>query len=209
MTDYAADPTLTLSAARDLYFAANHFGADGGYNDAWVDFKLGPIPMPFPNTPGRLRAVRPHDLHHVLAAYGTDTLGEFEISAWEIGGGCADHYAAWALNLSGAVAGMLTIPRRTWRAFLRGRRTRNLYRTPYNDALLARRVGEVRAELGLDRDEETARKARASDVALFGTYLAAGLVVGSVSAALVVPLAVGANVVALFRRRRAVDAGGT
>src|SRR6185295_10394327 len=104
MTLYAADPTLTMAAARSLYFQVNNFGPDGGYNDAWVDFKLGPIPVPFPNTKARVRAVHVHDLHHVLTGYNTDTLGELEISAWELGGGCADYFAAWQLNLGGFAA---------------------------------------------------------------------------------------------------------
>ena len=75
---------LPLRDARRLYFDANHFGADGGYGDKWVDFKLGKVPFPIPNSPGRVRAVRFHDLHHVLTGYDTSTIGEFEISAWEI-----------------------------------------------------------------------------------------------------------------------------
>src|SRR5688572_7376869 len=96
--------TESMSDARAAYFKANGFGADGGYSDAWVDFKLGPVPFPFPNTKARVRAVRYHDLHHVLTGYGTDILGEFEISAWEIGAGCKDFVAAWQLNLGGMFA---------------------------------------------------------------------------------------------------------
>ena len=120
---YPSDETLLEARAR--YFAANGFGADGGYDDAWVDFKLGPIPMPFPNTPSRKRAVRFHDLHHALTGYATDVRGEFEISAWEIGSGCADHVAAWYLNLSGMAGGLLAAPRRTWRASSPLRRASN------------------------------------------------------------------------------------
>jgi hypothetical protein len=40
----------TLREARERYFRANGFGESGGYDDAWVDFKLGPVPLPFPNT---------------------------------------------------------------------------------------------------------------------------------------------------------------
>src|SRR5207302_2399442 len=101
MTAYAPDPSLTLHDARDEYFRVNDFGPNGGYDDAWVDFKLGPIPMPFPNSPGRKKAVRFHDLHHALTGYATDTIGEFEISAWEVGSGCAGYLAAWQLNLAG------------------------------------------------------------------------------------------------------------
>ena len=73
MTTY--DPTLTMEAARAQYFRDNGFGDDGGYDDPWVDFKLGPVPMPFPNSKGRLRAVRYHDLHHILTGYQTDLRG--------------------------------------------------------------------------------------------------------------------------------------
>lgn len=52
------------------------------------------------------------------------------------------------------------IPRRAFRAFLRGRHCSNLLDRPCDDALLARKVGEVRSELGLDR---AVPGARASD----------------------------------------------
>lgn len=198
MTLFAADPSATLAAARDEYFRVNGFGPDGGYDAAWVDFKLGPIPMPFPNTPGRRRAVRFHDLHHTLTGYGTDTLGEFEISAWEVGSGCAGFVAAWQLNLGGLAAGALSIPRRTFRAFVRGRRTRNLYRAAYDEVLLGRRVGELRRELGLDAPPAPAR---ASDVASFALAIAAGLVVGSPTVAVILPAAVVFNLWALLARR--------
>jgi hypothetical protein len=200
MTAYAADPSLTMSAARDLYFAANDFGPNGGYDDAWVDFKLGPIPLPFPNTRARIRAVRVHDLHHVLTGYATDALGEFEISAWELGGGCEDFWAAWHLNLMGMAAGALAIPRRTWRAFVRGRHSENLYATDYDAALLARRVGELREELELG-ETHTRPRATLADAAVFAGYLAAGAVLGAVTAPLLLPVAVLANVAALFRAR--------
>ena len=44
---------VTMEQARARYFEVNGFGADGGYAADWVDFKLGPIPLPFPNTDGR------------------------------------------------------------------------------------------------------------------------------------------------------------
>ncbi|HEY1086681.1 MAG TPA: hypothetical protein VGE37_03265, partial [Archangium sp.] len=87
----------TMREAVRRYFDENGFGIDGGYGATWVDFKLGPVPFPLPNTEGRKRAVKFHDLNHVLTGYRTDTLGEFEISAWEAGAGCRDFWAAWAL----------------------------------------------------------------------------------------------------------------
>jgi hypothetical protein len=166
-------PALTLRAARDLYFAANGFGADGGYASPWVDFKLGPIPMPFPNTAARVRAVGFHDLHHILTGYATDTGGEFEIAAWELGAGCKDFLAAWQLNLGGLAAGMAVRPLRTFRAFVRGRRTESLYGGDL-EALLDRTVGDLRAECGVDRPAAT----HLPDYPLFLAAWATGIVVG-------------------------------
>jgi hypothetical protein len=168
------DPSHTLREARDVYFAANGFPAGGGYEAKWVDFELGPIPMPFPNTDSRRRAVKLHDLHHLLTGYQTDIWGEFEISAWEVGAGCRDYYAAWALNLGGMAAGVLTKPKRIWHAFLRGRRSRSLYATGFSEALLDRRLGEVRAECSLDKRQVELEPANARDILAFLFYWQVG-----------------------------------
>ncbi len=145
------DPESTLLEARRAYFEGNGFPSDGGYAAKWVDFELGPIPMPIPNSDARRRAVRYHDLHHVLTGYQTDIYGEAEISAWELAAGCRDMVAAWILNLGGMGLGILIAPRRTWRAWLRGCQSRTLYDKSLDDALLQKRLGSVRTELGLDR----------------------------------------------------------
>jgi hypothetical protein len=151
MTAFDPQPDETLRTARARYFEVNQFGPNGGYDAAWVKVKAGPISVSIPNTKGRVRAVRYHDLHHILAGYDTDLRGEAEIGAWEIGSGCADHYAAWVLNLGAMSFGVFLIPRRTWHAFLRGRKSKNLYRETFDEALLERTVGEMRAQLGLDQ----------------------------------------------------------
>ncbi len=145
------DPSLSLRAARKLYVAVNKFGDNGGYDDAWVDFKLGPIPFPFPNTAGRVRAVKFHDLHHILTGYRTDLIGEFEISAWELGAGCRDFYAAWALNLGGLFAGLLCAPRRIASAFARGLASQSLYGRTL-DELLELPVGATSAQFVAPED---------------------------------------------------------
>jgi hypothetical protein len=138
-----ADPDrVSLGKALRLYFADNGFGEDGGYTDAWVDFHLGPIPFPFPNTASRKRAVRFHDLHHLVTGYRTDIAGEFQISDWEIGSGCRDFVAAWQLNLGGMGGGAVRWPRKTWQAFLRGRQSNNFYDRAYDDTLLSMKVGD-------------------------------------------------------------------
>jgi len=143
-------PELTLGEARARLFALSGFPEDGGYGDAWVKLRLWRIPLAFPNTAGRRRAVRFHDLHHVLTEYRTDWRGEFEIAAWEIAGGVRRYWEGWLLDLLGFACGLLVFPRYVYRAFIRGRRSRNLYGDVWDEGILARRVGEVRQRLGLD-----------------------------------------------------------
>ena len=149
------EPTMTMQAARDRYFAVNHFGTDGGYGDAWVDFELGSIPFPFPNTKSRIRAVKVHDLHHIVTGYDTNTTGEFEISAWEIGAGCKDFFAAWQLNLAGMAGGLFSAPVRTFRAFVRGRHSESLYGKNL-DELLHLTVADVRRMTSVDAERPAA-----------------------------------------------------
>ncbi|HEX3559640.1 MAG TPA: hypothetical protein VHU19_10560 [Pyrinomonadaceae bacterium] len=146
-------PELTLGEARARFFALGGLGEDGGYSDAWVRLKLWRIPLAFPNTEGRRRAVRLHDVHHILTGYPTDWRGEFEIAAWEIATGIGGRWEAWLLDLLGFACGLVIFPRSVYRAFLRGRRSANLYSTEWDEAILARRVGEVRRQLRLNGEE--------------------------------------------------------
>ena len=165
----AYDDALSLREARGRYFADNAFGDDGGYAKKWVKLQLGPLPFAFPNSAARVRAVKYHDLHHVVTGYATDLVGEAEIGAWEIGSGCASFLAAWILNLYAMVLGFLSgHPGAVWRAFVRGRHTRNLYRDAYDEALLDARLGSVRARLGL----EAAPDATAADRVCFAFWCA-------------------------------------
>ncbi|HEX8422539.1 MAG TPA: hypothetical protein VF634_03965 [Pyrinomonadaceae bacterium] len=149
MTVYNANSDLR--AARERYFEINNF-AGGGYEEGWVKMKAGPVPIWFPNTVARVKAVKFHDIHHVLTEYPTTWKGEAEIGAWEVATGCAAHYQAWLLNLLAFAIGLMINPRGVYRAFARGRQSRNLYRTTFSDALLARTVGEMRRELELDKE---------------------------------------------------------
>jgi len=72
----------TVRQARDAYLAENGFtlaAYDAPRTEAsffWFHFSV-------PNTPVHRWAIQMHDLHHVATGYGTDTVGEGEISAWE------------------------------------------------------------------------------------------------------------------------------
>jgi len=156
---------MRLRDARDAYLEASGLG-DGGYDLPWVKLQMGPVPLAIPNTASRKRAVPLHDLHHCLTGYGTDWAGEFEISAWEIASNCRGYGFAWYINLQGPLAGVFYSPRRTWRAWVRGRRCRNLYAVGFSDALLERRVDELQRELHLDRPAPQATLGCAASFAL-------------------------------------------
>ena len=120
--------TMTLAEARALFFARSGLGGDGGYNARWVRVETKPFPVYFPNTACRVEAAKLHDLHHIANEYATDWAGEAEIAGWEIASGCGRHGWAWLLNLGAFTIGMVLYPKRLFRAFIRGRHCRNLYR---------------------------------------------------------------------------------
>jgi hypothetical protein len=160
----------SVRTARAQYFVANGF-SEASYRDAWVKIgKLGPIPIAFPNSASRMRAIPLHDLHHVATGYATTWIGEAEIAAWEIGGGCTDHWAAWVLNAGAFAYGLLLAPRRTYRAFIRGRRSHTLYHTGWDDSLLEMSVAELQQKLRLDRPDH--RRACWRDRVAFATWVA-------------------------------------
>ncbi|HEU4614253.1 MAG TPA: hypothetical protein VFS15_19295 [Kofleriaceae bacterium] len=142
--------TTTLGDARSTYYRVNGFGDDGGDSLAWVPLKIWFFTIKIPNTDGRRRAVRIHDLHHVVTGYQTDLRGEAEIGAWELATGCLRWPAAFVLNLFALAIGIVIAPRRMARAWARGRRTHNLYGHDGVEDLLPRQLGDVRRELGLD-----------------------------------------------------------
>lgn len=145
------DPNMSVLAARTRYFADNAFGSDGGYGSKWVTLaKLGPIPLGFPNTAARVRAVRLHDLHHLVTGYDTNFTGEAEIAAWELASGCERFPAAWLLNHLALPIGLWRASERMRKAYARGCKSKNLYDREYDDALLDERLGALRERLGVD-----------------------------------------------------------
>jgi hypothetical protein len=175
----AHDSALTMLEARTEFFRRSGFPLDGGYEARWVKLPVGPLTLLFPNVESRRRAVRFHDLHHVLTGYRTDWTGEAEISAWEVSSGCGAHYTGWMLDLGTMGLGLFIAPRRTFNAFIRGHGSRNLYGRKFNDALLGLDAEQLRVELGLS----TKQPVTPSAVARFLGWSAIALTVGALSVA--------------------------
>jgi hypothetical protein len=173
---------VTVRQARAEYFARNGF-SEAGYRERWVRLKIGPLRVAFPNTASRRRAIRLHDLHHVATGYTTTWIGEAEIGAWEIGSGCGRYTAAWILDLGGFAIGLAIAPRRTYRAFLRGRRARTLYHDGWCDDLLELSVEQLRARIGVT--DAPARVNRRDRLAFAG-WLAVLAAPGSAALALAI-----------------------
>jgi hypothetical protein len=57
------------------------------------------------------------------------------------------HWIALFLDLAGIAVGLLIAPRRTFKAFVRGRRSRSLYREALTEDLLSMPVHSVRSRL--------------------------------------------------------------
>ena len=143
MTVIHYDPSLTMREAPGGYFAINHFGADGGYNDpcGWTS-RSGPVPLPFPNScvegaraalprhaphPDRLR-------HHVHRRAGDRRVGA---GRW---------LSQRTVRLVYQPVGdgrVLASPRRIFRAFVRGLRSQSLYGQDA-ESLLSMQVRDVR-----------------------------------------------------------------
>ena len=139
-----------LRTALAEYLAVAGLPADSGTSQRWVKVRLLGIPIVFPNFDARRAVLVEHDVHHLLTGYRTDWTGEAEIGAYEIATGCRHLWAAWFFNFGGFLFGLLIAPRRTWRAFVRGRRGANFYGAD-RERTLQRTVAEARCLLGLDR----------------------------------------------------------
>lgn len=156
MLEHTYSNDLKVEEALRVYFAKYHF-ADGGYQDKYFKIKTGPLFIPVPNTKARIRAVKIHDIHHLLTEYTALWKGEIEIGAWEIASGCGKHYVAWLLNFGSFSIGLFIYPRALFKAYMAGKRVKtNLYQdSVYDNTLLNKTLGELRAEMGVGRCGKT------------------------------------------------------
>lgn len=139
---------MLVKDALAQYFAINGFTTES-YTAPTVEIPMGPVTIPLPNTAGRKKVVKLHDLHHVATGYGTDLTGEAEIGAWELRAGCVG-LAAYVYNGMAVAMGLLISPIRTTQAFRDARGATTLYRLGLDyDAAMTLHVSELRTRLGV------------------------------------------------------------
>jgi hypothetical protein len=138
---------------RDAYLAENGFNTDA-YEAGWVVVSLFGVSFRTPTTERRRRALKLHDLHHVVTGFGTDLVGEAEISAWELRRGLRGlGLYVGAIIVAVALVGLFIAPRRTVRAWRASRADGSLFHTGRDyESLLRMTVGELRRELGVPQD---------------------------------------------------------
>lgn len=142
---------LGVKHARDLYLSENGFTV-AEYDSPRTQASIFGLRFSVPNTPKHRWAIMLHDLHHVATGYGTDLVGEGEISAWELRSGLSSlGLYVGSIVLGGALFGCVIAPRRTLRAFLHGGPKRSLFdRLDLRyDTLMQLSVGELRQLLGI------------------------------------------------------------
>jgi hypothetical protein len=112
----------------------------------------------FPNFRWRRAAIQHHHLHHVLTGYACNVTGELEMAAWEFAAGRFPHWGATLFCLPLVAAGAVLAPRRSFAAFVRGRRSCSLYGRALNETLLRTPLEELRRRnLPTERSRDTAR----------------------------------------------------
>ena len=151
--DRPIPPEWLVRDARDAYLRENGFTL-AGYDEPRSRITILGVSFWLPNPPARRRAIMRHDLHHVVTGYGTNLVGEAEISAWELRRGLRGlGLYVCALVISLAALGLVIAPRRTIRAWRASSRTASLFpdRDGY-EALLELQVGELRSRLAAPRN---------------------------------------------------------
>ena len=141
----------TVEAGLRAFLHENRYTVDQ-YDAPRTPASLLGIAFSVPNPPRHRWAIRLHDLHHVATGYGTDAVGEGEISAWECRRGLRSlGLYVGTIVVGGVLLGLVVAPRRTVRTWRKSGRWPSLFRLSeysYED-LLAMTIGELRGLLGV------------------------------------------------------------
>jgi hypothetical protein len=148
MANSAYPDGLTVREARDRFLGRNGFRLED-YSAPTYALRIWRLHLRLPNTKAHRWATPLHDMHHILTGYGTDWIGEAELAAWELRAGCKT-LDVYCLDLAGVIIGLFMSPAGIWRAFIKAKGQRTLYRdSMLRESALQMTVGEVRARLGI------------------------------------------------------------
>jgi len=167
---------MTLNDELAAFYRRSGFGDVVGERPRTVQVYTGCLLVPMPNIETRRRYLKYHDLHHLVTGYSVGRIGEGEVSAWELGTG-----SFWVspmlglMNLIALSTGLVLQPRRMWKAFRRGRRSRNLYPAAIRAAVDAGHWQTIGALEYATVDVRMSRSPRAVDAVVFAFYSMASM----------------------------------
>ncbi|ABC29721.1 hypothetical protein HCH_02949 [Hahella chejuensis KCTC 2396] len=118
---------MNIEQALNAFYKESGFELETGKRPAFVEVFVGCLLIPLPNVETRRKYIKYHDLHHVITGYGASQVGEGEVSAWELGTGSMLHPILMFMNLIAISTAMAVSPRRVFKAYLLGCKSRNLY----------------------------------------------------------------------------------
>lgn len=119
---------MTLREELAAFYRRCGFSDTADRKACTVPVYTGCLLVPLPNIETRHIYLKYHDLHHIVTGYSTGRIGEGEVSAWELGtGSMLNSPLLGTMNLIALSTGLVLQPKRMWRAFRRGCRSRNLY----------------------------------------------------------------------------------
>ena len=127
------------------FYRKHGFDEGTGERALTVPVYTGCMLVPLPNIETRHKYLKYHDLHHIVGRYGVGRIGEGEVSSWELGTGSVLASPTLALmNLIALSTGLVLEPKRMWKAFVRGTRSRNLYSASVRQRVERGEWGSVR-----------------------------------------------------------------
>jgi hypothetical protein len=138
---------------RDEYIHENGFSI-AGYAETKSKVNVAGIDLTIPNPPKRRYIIKVHDLHHVITGYGTDLVGEGEVSFWELRAGTrvVGSYVLLLIVIS-AILGTFIAPGRMLRAWRASKGARGLWSSPFSyEQMMEASVGDLRTYAGIPRD---------------------------------------------------------
>jgi hypothetical protein len=141
---------LSVRTARDLYLDENGFTL-ATYDAKWTEAQIFGITFKISNTDRHRNAIQLHDLHHAATGYGTDIIGEVEVSAWECRSGVR-HLGLYVASIVVGLTlfGLLIAPLRTLRAWSSGAHHRSLFHLGLGyEEIMEMPLGTLRKRLAL------------------------------------------------------------
>jgi hypothetical protein len=118
---------MTIKEALIGFYKFNRLNLSADFESHCVRIYIGCILASVPNIKARKKYIKFHDLHHIMAGYGIDRIGESEISAWELGSRSCRKPIVSIMNLFALSTGFILSPSKVISAFYRGCRSKNLY----------------------------------------------------------------------------------